>query len=155
VHSGVPLVQSDVLANGGPLPPGSVDPPGVNLRVGYLAWAGWNHEDACVLSQSAAAKLRKSVERRHVIALTACETDAAPLVGVGDKVRREHLLIQRKVAAASFWLGLKKIHRLQEAFQSTGDLQDIVLTPCEEDHAKCDGRFSRSKPGIFFADRGN
>jgi hypothetical protein len=88
---GAPLVR---VNDSGP------DPPGVNLRVGYLAWKGLNHEDAWVLSHSAALKLcTNSVEVQSVLVPA---LDLAPdiLVHEGQSIHRGQPLLQRRVSPA-------------------------------------------------------
>lgn len=73
-------------------------PPGVNLRVGYLAWKGLNHEDAWVLSESAARKLAAAVTEVQAVHVHAVE--AAPILAVkeGDAVEKDSVLCRRGVS---------------------------------------------------------
>jgi hypothetical protein len=97
-----PLVRQD--ANG-------IDPPGVNLRVAYLAWQGWNHEDAWVLSESAAAKLGTPREVVQTIAIRAVELAAELLVEQGQEVERGSLLVKRRVAPVLLTNSLETLAR--------------------------------------------
>jgi hypothetical protein len=74
------------------------DPPGVNLRVAYLAWQGSNHEDAWVLSESAARRLGTSEEVVTTAAIGAVELAPEMLVQVGQQVERGQLLLRRFVS---------------------------------------------------------
>jgi hypothetical protein len=73
------------------------DPPGTNLRTGYLAWQGWNHEDAWVLSESAALKLAAAREVTQTIGIRAVEMPPRLLVGVGQQVARGERLVERHI----------------------------------------------------------
>ena len=77
-----------------------LDPPGVNLRVGYLAWGGWNHEDAWVVSESAAARLAAIETSTIYLERRALELDEPLPVQVGQHVRRGKSLITRRYAPA-------------------------------------------------------
>jgi hypothetical protein len=72
----------------------------VNLRVGYLAWQGSNHEDAWVLSESAAARLGTTERVVTTAAIRAVELAPEVLVKVGDRVERGQPLLRRYVSPA-------------------------------------------------------
>lgn len=86
-----------------------IDPPGVNLRVGYLAWAGWNHEDAWVISASAGERLVCEDRYVQTILLRPCELDCASVFKVGDRPHEGELLVKRKIAPAFLWPDLKRL----------------------------------------------
>ncbi len=75
-----------------------LDPPGVNLRVGYLAWQGLNHEDAWVLSESAAKSLTARRRVEVYVLVGAHELPPKEEVGVGDSIAKGKLLVTRAVA---------------------------------------------------------
>jgi hypothetical protein len=77
------------------VPESGEDPPGVNLRVAFMGWRGWNHEDAWILSESAAAKLTACPEIVHTIPISAVECHPTIRVAVGQKVRRGEPLLTR------------------------------------------------------------
>lgn len=71
-----------------------LDPPGRNLRVAFLAWAGWNHEDAWVISESCAQKLRCRVMWKQTIQIPIHATYVAP--NPGDSVDKGQSLAKIK-----------------------------------------------------------
>ena len=90
VGSEAPLVRTEADSE-------NSRPPGVNLRVGYLAWRGLNHEDAWVLSESAARRLA-AIERLDLWCLVySLELPTDVLVERGQFVRRGEPLLRRKV----------------------------------------------------------
>jgi hypothetical protein len=113
------------------------DPPGVNLRVGYLAWQGWNHEDAWVLSESAAARL--GVEESSVVSIAArrIEMPKGLRVRVGDHVRPGQLLYRRRVAPLLLTDSLARLAALPQ----TGD--QVSLGPEIGDRARQRGMVVR------------
>jgi hypothetical protein len=109
-------------------PPGDEDPPGVNLRVGYLAWQGWNHEDAWVLSESAARRLGTTQTLVQTIASRAVELAPELLVQEGQRVERGELLVRRFVAPALLCSTVETLAALP-------DLDDRVVLQPEVDDA--------------------
>jgi len=89
-------------------------PDGVNLRIGYLAWKGFNHEDAWVLSQAAADKL--SAIRRHIvrIAIRSLEIPPTLCVQVGDDVSKGELLVKRFFAPSLLTTSLEQLGKSKE-----------------------------------------
>jgi hypothetical protein len=92
----------------------AADPPGVNLRVAYLAWQGWNHEDAWVLSASAARRLGTAEELVQTIAIRAAEVAPELLVEAGQTVERDQLLVRRFVAPALLCSSLPLLAGLED-----------------------------------------
>jgi hypothetical protein len=76
------------------------DPPGIDLRVGYLAWRGLNHEDGWVLSRSAARKLSTINTRVQAVPIPALEAAPEILVHEGETVRRGQVLLRRRASPA-------------------------------------------------------
>jgi hypothetical protein len=113
------------------------EPPGVNLRVAYLAWRGLNHEDAWVLSESAAAKLTAEQTTVQTIALRTPEQNVPPLVKVGDFVERNQLLVERSVIPVF----------LTDSLRILGDLpcldETVRLRPETGDRAPHEGEVIR------------
>ena len=110
-----------------------VEPPGVNLRVGYLAWQGWNHEDAWVISESAARRLGCTKAKVHTIAVRTVELPAELRVKEGQKVKRGDLLVKRLIAPALLITSLKKLAKIAR-------LDDLIqLRPEAGDRAKLNG----------------
>jgi hypothetical protein len=141
------LMAANMQAHAVPLPhqelprvrmaDGAADPPGVNLRVGYLAWQGWNHEDAWVLSESAARRLGTTETLVQTIAIRAVELEPEVLVQGDEKVERGQLLVRRFVAPALLCPSLELLVRLD-------DLDDTVsLRPEVDDTAPETGRVVR------------
>lgn len=91
-----------------------VDPPGVNLRVGYLAWRGLNHEDAWVVSESAARRLHTTRQRVQVIPISAVELMPEVLVAPGQTVRRGQPLVRRYAAPGLLTNSLTVLARLSD-----------------------------------------
>ena len=145
-----PQVIVDELSDtSGPLQ-SDVDPPGVNLRVGYLAWAGWNHEDAWVISESAARRLVLAEEHVQTIPIQACETEAGLKFGLGDRVRKRDCLIEHRVAPAFLWMTLDKLDKLPgiPALIRLGN-GEYALPASKEDEAEQDGIISRIETWDF------
>jgi hypothetical protein len=94
------------------------DPPGVNLRVAYLAWQGWNHEDAWVLSESAARRLHAAPEHVQTVAVRSVELPPQVLVRPGQAVERGELLVQRQAAAALLAPTLEQLARLPDVAEA-------------------------------------
>jgi hypothetical protein len=129
VHS-VPVVDAQPpLVHQGP----GIDPPGVNLRVGYLAWQGWNHEDAWVLSESAARRLGGVEEHVQTMAIRAVELPPRWLVEVGADIRPGQLLLERRAAPALLAPSLEQLARLRQLDEA------VVLEPEPGDHARQSG----------------
>jgi hypothetical protein len=125
----LPAGEQPLVHNGTP----GDDPPGVNLRVAYLAWHGWNHEDAWVVSASAARRLHARAERIQVVAVRAVELPPQLLVEAGQPVRRGQLLVRRRVAPALLAPALEQLVHLES-------LDELVpLEPEPDDRARCDG----------------
>lgn len=118
------------------------DPPGVNLRVGYLAWAGWNHEDAWVLSQSAADKLQQRTRWTQSIAVSALESKPIIRFQVGSDFEKDDPLIYRQCSPGLLRPALK---RSQDLFRPyNGSLGGYYRLRAEEgDQARQDGRVTR------------
>jgi len=126
------------------------DPAGTNLRVGYLAWAGWNHEDAWVISESAAQE--KLVTRERVIqslAFATLEAPATPLKQVGEGVINGELLVHRAISPLNLRLSWEQLSQwLDKQGQQEGrnsmqelvtTLSDSTLEPADSDKALCNG----------------
>lgn len=113
-----------------------LDPPGVNLRVGYLAWQGWNHEDAWLLSESGARKLAAEQTVEQVIAVRAVEMLPRLLVRVGDTVRRGQLLVERRCAPLFLCSSLAALAELPAG------QEQVELQPEFEDRARLSGEVS-------------
>jgi hypothetical protein len=111
-----------------------IDPPGVNLRVGYLAWQGWNHEDAWVISESAARKLRAAFRVVHTLLVRSVELPPRLLVAPGDQVDPGQKLLERRVAPALLVPSLEQLASL------SGLDQIAALEPDPLDSAPCAGR---------------
>ena len=107
--------------------------PGVNLKVGYLAWRGLNHEDAWVLSASAAARLEAPEDVEQTIAIRAVEMPARWLVQPGDAVEEGQLLIERCVAPALLTASFRVLGTLGKADDT------VPLRPETEDRARSAG----------------
>lgn len=122
-----PLVQAS---------PDGEDPPGVNLRVGYLAWQGWNHEDAWVLSESAAKKLKTSQVREHHLMIRAVELCPELKVGPGEEVKRGDLLMERRIAPCLLAPDLGQLARLA---MKHGLDHEVTIEPEPEDVVTHDG----------------
>lgn len=73
-------------------------PYGVNLRVGYLAWRGQNHEDAWVISETAAQRLTTRQVKTIVVPIPSIELPAEVLVRPGCVVSCGQLLVQRRAS---------------------------------------------------------
>ena len=71
-------------------------PPGVNLRVAYMAWRGLNHEDGWVLSESATKLLSTTEETDLYIQVGSLELDPEILFKTGDIIRAGQPLVSRK-----------------------------------------------------------
>jgi hypothetical protein len=100
-----PLVRAEAIG---------LDPSGVNLRVGYLAWQGLNHEDAWIVSESAARRLNTIRQRLQLIAIRAVELSPELLVTRGQAVRRGQRLVQRYVAPGLLTNSLAVLARLAD-----------------------------------------
>jgi len=90
-HAEPPLVRVD---------DDGVDPPGVNLRVAYLAWHGLNHEDAWVVSETAAKKLAATRDTTVTLAVRTVEMPPRWQVAVGDPVPAGRPLLTRFASPA-------------------------------------------------------
>jgi hypothetical protein len=88
------------------------EPPGVNLAVGYIAWQGWNHEDAWVLSESAAQRLAAVEDTVQTIAIRSVELEAELLVKPGDLVAPGQALVRRLVAPGFLSASLRVLGRM-------------------------------------------
>ena len=108
------------------------DPPGVNLRVGYLAWAGWNHEDAWVLSQSAAKKLTRRQTWMQTIAIAAMERGVETTYRVGDGVEKGQRLIRRQLAPSLYWPTAQDLGRWIATQGESVWKDDVVEMPSED-----------------------
>ncbi len=113
------------------------DPPGVNLRVAYLAWQGWNHEDAWVLSASASRKLGTFEDVVQTIGIRAVEMVPKVVVAVGVAVKRGDLLVRRFVAPALLCSAIEVLAALPELGET------IPLQPEFDDRAPVDGTVVR------------
>lgn len=117
----------------GPLSCRALDPPGVNLRVAYLAWQGWNHEDGWVISESAARRLAAVETTQLTLERKSLELDEPALMKVGQAIHRGELLIRRRFAPALLTDDLEVLASLQD-FDET-----ISATPEVGDYAPHDG----------------
>jgi hypothetical protein len=77
---------------------GTLDPPGVNLRVAYMAWQGFNHEDAWVISKSAADKLEATTVHVQDVPIRAIEEQPRVLVQKDQVVCPGEQLLQRRLS---------------------------------------------------------
>ena len=77
----------------------SCRPFGINLKVGYLAWQGLNHEDAWVLSKSAAEKFACEEKKDVFIPIRSFESEPKILVKKDDHVVFNQDLIERSLNA--------------------------------------------------------
>ncbi len=84
------------------------DPPGVNLRVGFLGWRGLNHEDAWVLSESAATKLTTADERVYTLVARRAELPWRLRARPGQAVTAGFLLCRRR-AVPLLLVGLRSV----------------------------------------------
>ncbi len=103
-------------------------PPGVNLRVGYLAWQGLNHEDAWVLSESAAKKLATRRIRRVTIPIEAYELPVEVLVRCGDSVKQGHPLVKRRFIPVLLTGEISRLAKLFE-LQENNPLEESRADP--------------------------
>jgi hypothetical protein len=110
----------------------NLDAPGVNLRVAYIAWRGLNHEDAWVVSESAAQKLVAVEDIIQTVAVRAIELLPEPLVEVGQTVQRGRLLVRRWVAPALLCASLEVLASLPELDER------VALQPELDDFAPTD-----------------
>jgi len=108
-------------------------PPGVNLRVGYLAWRGLNHEDAWVISEPAARRLATRHEEMLAIAVRSVELPPQILVRPGDRVQRGQRLVTRRASPALLASSLEILASLPR-FDA-----EASLVPAPDDLAPCDG----------------
>lgn len=133
--------------------PEPLDPHGVNLRVGYVAWAGWNHEDAWVLSRTAAKKLTAVDAWSQTLELSTLEADFdAEELGFkpGMSVTEGDRLIRRKVNGAYLWLDVKNWTTQSEpSWQSS----DLLLKPVPDDIAKHAGKITGIEVWDFLRQR--
>jgi hypothetical protein len=104
------------------------DPPGVNLRVAYMAWQGWNHEDAWVLSESAAERLGCHDLVVQSIAVSSVECPPAIEVQKGEVVRRGKVLLRRRVSPA---LLAPEMDSLIALARVSAKLEEFLLPPDE------------------------
>jgi hypothetical protein len=111
----------------------SADPPGVNLRVAYLAWQGSNHEDAWVLSESAAARLRTTERVVTTAAIRAVELAPEVLVKEGERVARGQPLLRRYASPVLVVTAIKALAVLP-------DLEGVELPPEVDDAAPVAGK---------------
>ena len=100
-----------------------LDPPGVNLRVGYFAWAGWNHEDAWVVSQYAADKLESRTVKTREIPILALEAEP-DFDSYGERVERPYELVRHRLSPAFLWPAFDK---LQAVLKQMGGKQVTQL----------------------------
>ena len=91
-----------------------VRPGGVNLRVAYLAWEGLNHEDAWVVSQSAAERLTTTQTWTQTVAVRSYEQAVQVLVEEGDRVTAGQALVQRHIAPVLLSNDLGLLARLED-----------------------------------------
>lgn len=122
----VPLVRTTVDA-------AVCRPPGANLRVGYLAWQGLNHEDAWVISEAAARRLVTTQEKTLVVAIRSFELYPKVLVQPGDQVRRGQQLLNRRASPVLLSSSIDVLACLPRF-----DV-DALLTPTPEELAPFDG----------------
>ena len=84
-----------------------LDPPGVNLRVGYIAWAGWNHEDAWVVSESASRKLESRSTMTRDLPISSLEYK--PTFIQAGPVASGAALVERRISPAYLWPHFDKL----------------------------------------------
>jgi len=111
-----------------------LEPPGVNLRVAYLAYRGLNHEDAWVISRSAAAKLRTCELRTYWVLVRRIESPPEMLVKVGDRVRAKKPLLERQIIADLLRPAIGPIFCVRSAvprdgFAAVPEAQDLAPEP--------------------------
>ena len=70
------------------------DPPGKNLRVAFSTFGGLTHEDAVVISSSAAEKLTRNDIYDQTVDIPAAASKVEPVVGEGDIVVQGQILIR-------------------------------------------------------------
>ncbi|HMW01701.1 MAG TPA: hypothetical protein PKE58_16300, partial [Acidobacteriota bacterium] len=100
------------------------DPPGKNLWVAFSTWEGWTHEDAIVISQAAARKLKCS-ENLNLppVRIPALATRVELLVKTDDFVAKGALLARAWIDC--YALGLRR-HEAKE-LGATGGWKEIGL----------------------------
>jgi hypothetical protein len=108
----------------------SDSPSGVNLRTAYMAWQGYNHEDAWVISESAAGKLAGHEEWGQTIAIPTIEGSPSILVEKGETIEKGQRLISRSLfpsmlsASLEIWTDISSRE------------SEVVLDPVPEELAK-------------------
>jgi hypothetical protein len=109
------------------------EPPGTNLRVGYIAWNGLNHEDAWVISASAAKKLGTHKKHLRTMFIRAVEIEPDVLVQPKQEIELGKPLIKRRVIPLLLNTNIRILYKLRE---TTGLLSDNVaaewtdFSPC-------------------------
>jgi hypothetical protein len=112
------------------------DPDGVNLRVGYLAWAGWNHEDAWVISDSAARKLTCVEKWAQTVAVSHFEEpyNWRDYLAKPSTRERGEPLITRRIDRAMLWLNWAEITRGKRRFETSAfELEEQPEDCCKHD----------------------
>jgi hypothetical protein len=131
LHPEPPLVR---------VPADGIDPEGTNLHVGYLAWRGLNHEDAWVLSESAAAKLTAVRDTTLSLVVRTIELPPHLHVVVGTQVVAGQLLLQRFAAAVLLTDDLTTLATLPDLDARTplepepGDIAEVDGTVLAVEH---------------------
>jgi hypothetical protein len=126
----------------------AVTAPGRNLRAIFSAFDGWTHEDAIVLSESAADKLRRELIRPVEVRVPAIVNDVdLPDLDEGDfKILRRGDLLARAYVDA-FALGLRR-HEAEQHGAEDGWIE--VALPGAI--APFDGQLFRIERHQYFAD---
>lgn len=117
-----------------------LSPPGVNLRTGYLAWKGWNHEDAWVISESAAKRLCAWDVRIRTVLIPALESDPDLKIKEGDIVDRWTCLLRRRLSPM---LLSPTIEGVAELYRDDQELGDVSLPSARDVQARFDGRIEK------------
>ena len=138
-----PIVRSSSAESDDP------PPPGANLLVGYLAWEGWNHEDAWVISQSAAKRFEGHQESVQWIGIRSLEM-RPKWRRDGVSVEAGQILVHRYVSCQYHDLHFDKWSR-----PNSKKLRGLVrIRPTPEDKAKKKGtirvrHFDLTKPHLL------
>lgn len=95
-------------------------PPGINLRTAYLAWKGLNHEDAWVISLSAAESFMTKKVYVHTEFIPATEEAPTIQVKVYDRVKKGQSLLRRSMSPIQLASEVQCLIRLysHEEFES-------------------------------------
>lgn len=106
------------------------DPPGTNLRIGYLAWQGLNHEDAWVVSRRAAERLTMKEVTDHYLTVRSLECRSKLWIKEGDRLIYGKPLIDRFAPAILLTNDPKLLGRIFRR----GEFDEVVrIRPEQED----------------------